>query len=119
MKNATSIALSYPQKRTARRVASNARLILEKLSAIGAPFEALNDVRSRNQAAKRRALSRYPLNRAKCLNAGATAATPKQTAAANAKLNNVVHMSRSYDCRRERDRSSLPPAPVLFAYCGR
>src|SRR5215831_19137626 len=104
-KNATSIALSYAQKRTARRVASNARLLLGKLSAIGAPFEALNDVRSRNQAAKRRALSRYPLNRAKYLNAGAMAATPKQTAAANAKLNNVVHMSRSYDCRRERDRS--------------
>src|SRR6516162_9069564 len=33
-KNATSIALSYPQKRTARRVASNARLLLGKLSAI-------------------------------------------------------------------------------------
>src|SRR6516162_1167768 len=32
-KNATSIALSCPQKRTARRVASNARLLLGKLSA--------------------------------------------------------------------------------------
>jgi hypothetical protein len=53
-------------------------------------------VRSRNQAAKRRALSRYPLNRAKyLLYAGAA----KQTAAPNARLNKVVHMSRSYDCR--------------------
>jgi hypothetical protein len=34
MKNATSIALSCPQNRTARRVASNARLLLGKLSAI-------------------------------------------------------------------------------------
>src|SRR5262249_46753838 len=33
------------------------------------------------------------------------AATLKQTAAANARLNRVVHMSRSYDCRRKRDRS--------------
>jgi hypothetical protein len=55
-------------------------------------------VRSRNQAAKRRALSRYPLNRAKyLLYAGARAA--KQTAAANARLNKVVHMSRSYAFR--------------------
>jgi hypothetical protein len=34
------------------------------------------------------------------------AATLKQTAAANARLNRVVHMSRSYDCRRERGLSA-------------
>src|SRR6516165_6042143 len=47
-KNATSIALSYPQKRTARRVASNARLLLGKLSAIEI-LSKLSTVRSRNQ----------------------------------------------------------------------
>jgi len=63
---------------------------LGKLSAIG--------VLSKLSTAKRRALSRYPLNRAKyLLYAGARAA--KQTAAANARLNKVVHMSRSYACR--------------------
>src|SRR5262249_5783552 len=50
--------------------------------------------------------SRHPLSRAKyLLYARAMAATLKQTAAANARLNRVVHMSRSYDCRRKRDRS--------------
>src|SRR5262245_2496191 len=61
-KNATSIALSYPQKRTARRVASNARLLLGKLSAIAPPFEAVSGVRSRNQSrqAPRFSLSAQP-----------------------------------------------------------
>src|SRR5215831_21067067 len=40
------------------------------------------------------------------LYARAMAATLKQTAAANARLNRVVHMSRSYDCRRERGLSA-------------
>src|SRR5215831_1987562 len=50
--------------------------------------------------------SRYPLSRAKYLpHATATAATPKQTAAANVRLNRVVTCHAPHDCRRERDRS--------------
>jgi len=102
-----------PKKHGAPRCIERTALI-GKTQRHRCPFEAINDVRSRNQAAERRALPRYPLNRAKYLNAGATAATPTQTAAANARLNKVVHMSRPYDCRRERDGVSLPPAPVLL-----
>jgi hypothetical protein len=40
-KNAASMVLSYPQKRTARRVASKARLLLGKLSGI-VDFEPLS-----------------------------------------------------------------------------
>src|SRR6516162_6278851 len=49
---------------------------------------------------------RYPLDRAtRLLYAMTTAATPKQAAEANARLNTVIHMSRSSYCRRERDWS--------------
>jgi hypothetical protein len=49
--------------------------------------------------------SRYRARRARyALCARTTAATPKETAAPNARLNMVIHMSRSY-CRRERDWS--------------
>jgi hypothetical protein len=49
----------------------------------------------------RRALSgaRYVLY------ARTTAATPKQAASANAKLNRIIHMSRYSNHRRERDSS--------------
>jgi hypothetical protein len=98
MKNATSIALSCPQKRTARRVASNARLLLGKLSAI----VVLSRLSRRRIAADHdrppstARARRYPLNRAtRLLYAMTTAAMPKQAAEANARLNTVIHMSRS------------------------
>jgi len=51
----------------------------------------------------------HPLERARraryVLYARAMAAAPKQTAAANVKLNRIVRMSRSSGHRRERDRS--------------
>src|SRR5262245_15810586 len=115
-KNATSIALSYPQKRTARRVASNARLLLGKLSVIALPFEAVSVVRSQPRPPNA-ALSRHPLSRAKyLLHARAAAATPKQTAAANVRLNRVVHMSRSSRLQAGARPVSLPPAPVLLRF---
>src|SRR5262245_64176809 len=113
MKNATSIALSYPQKRTARRVASNARLLLGKLSVIALPFEAVSVVRSQPRPPNA-ALSRHPLSRAKyLLHARAAAATQKQTAAANVRLNRVVQMSRSYRLQAGARPVSLPRAPGL------
>src|SRR5262245_3058038 len=68
------------------------------------------------KAAKRRA-SRYPLSRAKyLLHARAAAATPKQTAAANVRLNRVVHRSRSSRLQAGARPVSLPPAPVLLRF---
>jgi hypothetical protein len=111
-KNATSIALSCPQKRTARRVASNARLLLGKLSAIVVLSKLSMSVLDRateHEDAPSAARAAHPLERARrpryVLYARAMAAAPKQTAAANVKLNRIVHMSRSSGHRRERDRS--------------
>src|SRR5262249_61934936 len=68
---------------------------------------------------KRRALSRYPLKRAKyLLYARATAATPKPTAAANARLNRVVHMSRSMIAGGAATGLSATGACIV-AYCSR
>src|SRR5262245_51184172 len=104
MKNATSIALSIPKNARRAALHRTRAALIGKTQRHRCPFEAVYG--RATKAAKRRARSRYPLSRAKyLLYARATAATLKQTAAANARLNRVVHMSRSYDCRRERDQS--------------
>src|SRR5207244_10657420 len=63
---------------------------------------------------------RYPLNRAtRLLYAMTIAAAPKQPAEANARLNTVIHMSRSSRLQAGARPVSRPPAPELFVCYGR